>query len=179
MQEPGASLPLPALAFKYKEKLASISTGGCQMPKTGPSLWEKLLILSLYTSFFVQFTARLAWDSSFLQHTGLPVLCQTQHMQLCSCSQTMCSHEDWGHLCRYFWAFPTGMSPKRQPAALLSPPSAEPHSVLYQLLSGLGRVDCCSLPQHPGKHALSRAQQYLLHTKYNIEFSVKSPPMGK
>lgn len=82
------------------------------MPETGPCLWEKLLILLLYISPFVQFTARLAWDSRFLQHAGLPVLSQTQHMQLCSCSQTMY---------RYFWAFATGMSPKRLPPTLPSP----------------------------------------------------------
>lgn len=84
----GTSLPLPALAFKYKEKLASISTS-CLMPKAGPCLWEKFFILSLCISPFVQFTARLARDSRFLLDTGLPVFSQTQHIQLCSCSQTM------------------------------------------------------------------------------------------
>lgn len=38
------------------------------MPKTGPCLWEKLLILSLCICPSVQFTERLAWDSRFLQH---------------------------------------------------------------------------------------------------------------
>lgn len=49
------------------------------MSKTGPCLWEKLLVLSLYISPFVQFTERLAWDSMFLQHRFASVESNTAH----------------------------------------------------------------------------------------------------
>lgn len=66
MQKLGTSLSLPALAFKYKEKLA---------------------------------------------------LSQTQHMQLCSCSQTMCSAWKPGPFVWALLGVCPGMSPKMQAAS--------------------------------------------------------------
>lgn len=48
------------------------------MSKTGPCLWEKLLVLSLYIPF-CSVTERLAWDSTFLQHRFASVESNTAH----------------------------------------------------------------------------------------------------